>query len=125
MDRHLKLAGWMLPQQANAAALLAKEVPVQRLVTIVMADPTVSPQDKRVLLGAIEPKPSGTTRLGDYLPAIAGAGLGAMGAALTAPLFGLSGPARLAYGIGATALGAVLNSALPVASSGTFPRWKG
>ncbi len=54
--------------------------------------------------------PQSTVRLGDFLPAAAGAGLGLLGSALIAPLFTLSAPQKKYFGIGSAALGAVLNT---------------
>jgi H+/Cl- antiporter ClcA len=49
--------------------------------------------------------------MGSFLPAAAvGAGLGYLGAAYLAPIFGLNDQQKKYFGIGSAALGAVLNT---------------
>ena len=118
--------GWINEGNAAAYAFLHRELPTTEMLSTVMSSPGVSLQDKQVLMGLVrdQAKPTGTTSLKDLLPAVAGAGLGALGAAMTAPVFGLSGTTKMMYGIGGAALGAVLNTLIPTGPVGQFPKWK-
>lgn len=82
----------------------------------------LSMHDKFRMMGSLnssvkqkDVSPSGSLRLRDFLPALAGAGLGYVGASLAAPIFGMSRTTQKRMGIGGGALGALANS---------FPQWK-
>lgn len=95
---------------------LAAHFPTQYARETVAKDPTVSFADKVRINAAINyaasltsPKKD-TTQLSNLIPALVGAGLGYIGAALAAPIFGLSPAKKKIFGISGAALGAVLNT---------------
>lgn len=101
---------------ANVAGLMQSHFPQDYAKATILQSPNVSFQDRVRLLNALDsaaeqssPTKS-TVQVSDWLPAAVGAGLGVMGAALTAPIFGLTPLQKKMYGIGAGALGAVLNT---------------
>jgi len=125
-----KHAGYMsvsqgLPFQTNfgqhdpmsAMGLLAQHASPLYAKRVVLESPYVSPQDKHQFVNAINRAsarspggPGGAIQLGRLLPALAGAGLGYLGASLVAPILGLDPKTKHRFGIGAAALGAVVNS---------------
>jgi hypothetical protein len=119
-----KKAAWGLPgkpdpdpskSDAGMQNFLLRNVPVPYALRTIGADPTLSFQDRLMLNTAVmqasqsAPEPH-AIGLRDLLPALAGAGLGYMGAAMTAPIFGLTPQQKRFYGIGGAALGAVMNT---------------
>ena len=103
-------------QDAQIAGMMKSHFPSEYAQDVILRSPDVSFQDRVRLLGAAQSAaarggPEGTSiRMGNWLPAAVGAGLGVVGAALTAPIFGLTPMQKKVYGIGAGALGAVLNT---------------
>jgi hypothetical protein len=101
---------------SNVAGLMMSHFPREYAKTTILNSPNVSFQDRMRLMHAMDTaaaqgSPERTTvQLSDWLPAAVGAGLGVVGAALTAPIFGLTPAHKKIYGIGAGALGAVLNT---------------
>lgn len=101
----------------SAMGLLNQHTTPAYAERVVLQSPNVSTMDKIELVQAIaradrrSPSgPGGSMRLRDLLPALAGAGLGYVGASMVAPLFGLDPKTKKTLGIGAAALGAVVNS---------------
>ena len=100
----------------NTASMMKTHFPFEYAKATILQSPNVSFQDRMRLMSAMDqaagqssPTKS-TVRLEDWMPAAVGAGLGVLGAALTAPIFGLTPMTKKMYGIGAGALGAVLNT---------------
>jgi hypothetical protein len=96
--------------------LMMSHFPADYGRNVILRDPNLSFRDRVRLLGAIDQSAASTVpsentvQMGKFLPAAVGAGLGLVGAALTAPIFGLTPFQKKMYGIGAGALGAVLNT---------------
>ena len=103
-------------QNAEVSGLMQSHFPTEYARDVILNDPGVGFADRVRLIAALDhstrqTSPTGaTTQMGNWLPAAVGAGLGVVGAALTAPIFGLSPLQKKMYGIGAGALGAVLNT---------------
>lgn len=103
-------------QDAQIAGMMQSHFPTEYAQNVILRSPNISFQDRVRLLGASQSAASQggpektTIQLRDWLPAAVGAGLGVVGAALTAPIFGLTPGQKKVYGIGAGALGAVLNT---------------
>lgn len=126
---HAKHAGWggMMPAHTvrpegyvdwAAQRMLDTHFPLREGRRTIMESENLSMLDRSNLLGALMQGasadtgvPKSSVRLGDFLPAAAGAGLGLLGAALVSPLFTLSDKQKKYFGIGSAALGAVLNTA--------------
>jgi hypothetical protein len=124
-----KRAGWgmsLMPTRTvrpagytdyNAQRMLDTHFPYREGRRTIMEAQNLSLEDRVGLMDALTTSASADTgapqsvvRLGDFLPAAAGAGLGLLGSALIAPLFTLSDPQKKYFGIGSAALGAVLNT---------------
>jgi hypothetical protein len=102
-------------QTQAVSGLMQTHFPERYARDVILKSPNVSFQDRVSLLGALQqsagPGSEKTTvKMENWLPAAVGAGLGVVGAALTAPIFGLTSTQKKVYGIGAGALGAVLNT---------------
>lgn len=102
----------------SAQGMLQQHASPRYAKRVILESPDVSPQDKYEMVSAVNratrTSPSGaggSVQLGQLLPALAGAGLGYMGASLIAPILGLDPKTKNRFGIGAAALGAVVNSA--------------
>lgn len=101
-----------------ARQILNQHVPVRRGREAILESTNMSLSDKYELLNAYDDAADdetdsngrGLLQMKDLLPALAGAGLGYMGAALASPIFGLSNKAKTRMGIGSAALGAIMNS---------------
>jgi hypothetical protein len=101
----------------SAQGLLQQHASPRYAKKVVLESPDVAPGDKVDFVNAINQAsfqspqgPGGAIQMRRLLPALAGAGLGYMGASLVAPLFGLDPKTKSRFGIGAAALGAVVNS---------------
>jgi len=107
---------WTPPDPNPAAAqLLQQHFPVETGRQAILDSTNMSLADKWKLLSAFdratvkEPE-RGTTTIGKIIPSLVGAGLGWLGASLAAPIFGLDAKSKQRLGIGASALGAILNN---------------
>lgn len=124
-----KQAGWgpsLMPARTerpaghtdwNAQRMLDTHFPYREGRRTILESENLAMGDRVALLGALATGasaptgiPQSTVRLGDFLPAAAGAGLGLLGSALISPLFTLSDAQKKYFGIGSAALGAVLNT---------------
>lgn len=98
----------------NAQRMLDTHFPYREGRRTILESENLSMGDRVALMGALTEgamaAPPGTVRLGDFLPAAAGAGLGLLGSALISPLFTLNDKQKRYFGIGSAALGAVLNT---------------
>jgi hypothetical protein len=126
---HAKLAGWqgsfMPPRTTRSQArtnydaqqLLNAHFPYREGRRTILESDNLSMGDRIQLMEALNTgasqdtgSPQSSVRLGDFLPAAAGAGLGLLGSALISPLFTLTDQQKKYFGIGSAALGAVLNT---------------
>ena len=101
----------------SAMGLLGQHASPRYAKRVVQESPNVSFADKYQFINAINQAsaqspagPGGSVQLSKMLPALAGAGLGWLGASLVAPILGLDPKTKHRLGIGAAALGAVVNS---------------
>lgn len=96
--------------------MLRRAVPTAYAQQVIRQDPSLSFADRwrlnqAVLSAAGRTSPGkSVATVGNLIPALAGAGLGYLGAAVAAPLFGWGPHEKKVYGIGAAALGAVMNT---------------
>lgn len=106
--------------QSTLSALLEQHVPLSYARAQIEQAKNVSFQDKVRLRTAVNSAAVSSNaehrgsdnlvQMKDLLPALAGAGLGYMGAALAAPIFGFTPMQKRMFGIGGAALGAILNT---------------
>lgn len=101
----------------NAQRMLDTHFPYREGRQTILEAENLSMGDRVALLGALTQGsavptglPQSSVRLGDFLPAAAGAGLGLLGSAMIAPLFTMSDQQKKLFGLGSAALGAVLNT---------------
>lgn len=106
-------------RDSTLAQILGDHIPTTYAQSQIIQAPNVSFEDKVRMLSAVNSasamsslsgKPDNILQMKDLLPALAGAGLGYLGAALAAPIFGFTPSQKRMFNIGGAALGAILNT---------------